>query len=125
MNILLVYPRYPNTFWSFKHALPFISKKAAFPPLGLLTVASMLPDGWQKKLVDMNTDRLSDEDIKWADYVFISAMVVQEKSAKKVIKRCNELGTKVVCGGPLFTSDHQEFDGIDHFVGKIFCICMK
>jgi len=116
LKILLVYPGIPNTFWSFKHAMKFISKKAAFPPLGLLTVASMLPKVWQKKLVDMNTAHLWDKEIKWADYVFISAMVVQEKSAKKVIKRCNELGTKVVCGGPLFTADHQEFDGVDHFV---------
>ena len=116
MKILLVYPSYPDTFWSFKHVMKFISKKAAFPPLGLLTVASMLPNGWQKKLVDMNTAHLWDKEIKWADYVFISAMVVQQNSVKKVIKRCNKIGTKVVCGGPLFTADHQEFDGVDHFV---------
>ncbi len=64
MKILLVYPRYPETFWSFTHALKFISKKAAFPPLGLLTVAAMLPDDWEKKLVDMNIIALSDEDIR-------------------------------------------------------------
>ncbi|MFC1998505.1 B12-binding domain-containing radical SAM protein [Chloroflexota bacterium] len=116
MNVLLVYPRYPNTFWSFKHALPFISKKAAFPPLGLLSVASMLPDEWQKKLVDMNTDHLSDKDIKWADYVFISGMVVQRNSAKNVIKKCNLLKTPVVAGGPLFTEEPDDFDGVDHFV---------
>ena len=80
MKILLVYPHYPETFWSFSHALRFVSKKAAFPPLGLLTIAAMLPEDWDKKLVDMNTNSLSDEDIKWADYVFISAMVVQQKS---------------------------------------------
>jgi len=116
LKILLVYPSHPDTFWSFKHAMKFISKKAAFPPLGLLTVASMLPKVWQKKLVDMNTSHLWDKELKWADYVFISAMVVQQSSAKKVIKRCNKLGIKVVCGGPLFTADHQEFDGVDHFV---------
>ncbi|MFC1998504.1 B12-binding domain-containing radical SAM protein [Chloroflexota bacterium] len=116
MKILFVYPSYPDTFWSFKHALKFISKKAAFPPLGPLTVASMLPETWQKKLVDMNTAHLWDKEIKWADYVFISAMVVQQNSVKKVIKRCNKLGAKVVCGGPLFTADHQEFEGVDHFV---------
>ena len=76
MKILLVYPQYPNTFWSFKHALKFISKKAAFPPLGLLTMAGMLSGNWEKKLVDMNVTRLNDSDIKWADYVFISAMAV-------------------------------------------------
>ena len=116
MKILLVYPKYPDTFWSFKHALKFVSKKAAFPPLGLLTVAAMLPVEWEKKLVDMNVNALTDEDIRWADYVFISAMVVQKDSAKEVIARCNENGTRVVAGGPLFTSEHEEFDEVDHFV---------
>ena len=64
MKILLVYPQYPDTFWSFKHALKFVSKKAAFPPLGLLTVAAMLPDAWEKKLIDMNVRALSDDDIQ-------------------------------------------------------------
>ncbi|MFC2014889.1 B12-binding domain-containing radical SAM protein [Chloroflexota bacterium] len=116
MKILLVYPQYPNTFWSFKHALKFVSKKAAFPPLGLLTVAAMLPEDWDKKLIDMNANPLTDKDIKWADYVFISGMTVQNKSAKEVIVRCNDLGVKIVAGGPLFTASHEEFDGVDHFV---------
>jgi radical SAM superfamily enzyme YgiQ (UPF0313 family) len=116
MKILLVYPSYPDTFWSFRHALRFISKKAAFPPLGLLTVASMLPGEWEKKLVDMNVKDLADEDIKWADYVFISAMVVQRESVKEVISRCNTLNTKTVCGGPLFTTGYDEFEGVDYFV---------
>ncbi len=116
MKILLVYPQYPDTFWSFKHALKFISKKAAFPPLGLLTVAAMLPEGWEKKLVDMNVSVLTDEDIKWADYVFVSAMVVQKDSVREVITRCRENNIRVVAGGPLFTSGYEEFDGVDHFV---------
>jgi radical SAM superfamily enzyme YgiQ (UPF0313 family) len=116
MKILLVYPSYPDTFWSFRHALRFISKKAAFPPLGLLTVASMLPGEWDKKLVDMNVKDLADEDIEWADYVFISAMVVQRESVKEVILRCNALNTKTVCGGPLFTTGYDEFEGVDYFV---------
>ncbi|MBC8459670.1 MAG: B12-binding domain-containing radical SAM protein [Deltaproteobacteria bacterium] len=116
MKILLVYPQYPDTFWSFKHALKFVSKKAAFPPLGLLTIAAMLPGEWGKKLVDMNVTRLTDEDIKWADYVFISAMVVQQNSVKEVITRCKKLNTKIVAGGPLFATGYEEFDGVDHFV---------
>ncbi|UCH42399.1 MAG: DUF4070 domain-containing protein [Dehalococcoidales bacterium] len=116
MKILLVYPRYPDTFWSFKHALKFVSKKASFPPLGLLTVAAMLPGEWEKKLVDMNIKALSDEDITWADYVFISAMVVQRDSAKEVIAHCNKLDARVVAGGPLFTTGYDEFGGVDHFV---------
>jgi hypothetical protein len=88
MNILLVYPEYPDTFWSFKHSLKFIAKKAAFPPLGLLTVAAMLPDGWRKKLVDLNVDQLTDEQLAWADLVFLSAMIVQKESALQIIARC-------------------------------------
>ena len=116
LKILLVYPQYPDTFWSFKHALKIISKKASFPPLGLLTVATMLPDEWEKKLVDTNVTTLDDKDINWADYVFISAMVVQRDSVKEVIARCRKLGAKVVAGGPLFTTGYEEFDGVDHFV---------
>ncbi len=116
LKALFVYPQYPDTFWSFKHALKFVSKKAAFPPLGLLTVAAMLPQEWEKKLVDMNISTLRDEDIKWADCVFISAMITQKESAKEVIKRCNGLGTKVVAGGPVFTTGYEEFEGVDHFV---------
>ena len=116
MKILLVYPQYPDTFWSFKHALKFVSKKAAFPPLGLLTVAAMLPGEWEKKLVDMNVTRLTDEHIKWADYVFISAMVVQQNSVKEVIARCKRLNTKIVAGGPLFTTGYEEYEGVEHFV---------
>jgi len=116
MKILLVYPQYPETFWSFKHALKFVSKKAAFPPLGLLTVAAMLPQYWEKKLVDMNVTSLTDRDISWADYVFISGMAVHKTSAKEVVSRCKNLGVKTVAGGPLFTAGFEEFVDVDHFV---------
>jgi radical SAM superfamily enzyme YgiQ (UPF0313 family) len=116
MKILLVYPQYPDTFWSFKYAIKFISKRAAFPPLGLLTVAALLPSEWEKRLVDMNVSSLQDKDLQWADYVFISAMSVQRMSSLAVIRRCNALGKKIVAGGPLFTASHDEFEGIDHFV---------
>jgi radical SAM superfamily enzyme YgiQ (UPF0313 family) len=116
MKILLVYPKYPDTFWSFKHALKFISKKAVNPPLGLLTVAAMLPEEWEQKLIDLNVAPLHDQDIAWADYVFISAMVVQKESAKEIIMRCQKAGVKIVAGGPMFTAEHENFDGVDHFV---------
>jgi radical SAM superfamily enzyme YgiQ (UPF0313 family) len=116
LNILLVCPRYPDTFWSFKYALKFISKRAAFPPLGLLTVASALPPKWKKKLIDMNTDSLKDADIAWADYVFLGAMGVQQQSVREVITRCNQLCVKIVAGGPLFATNYEEFEGVDHFV---------
>ena len=112
----MVYPQYPDTFWSFRYALKFIAKKASLPPLGLLTVAAMLPVEWEKKLVDMNVSSLTDEDINWADYVFLSAMAVQQDSVREVIARCKKLGTRLVAGGPLFTTANEEFDGVDHFV---------
>ena len=116
MNILLVSPEYPDTFWSFKHALRFVSKKVGQPPLGLLTVASLLPVAWEKRLVDLNLQKLSTKDLLWADYVFIGGMSVQAESARAVISRCNETGKPVVAGGPLFTARHEEFDGVAHFV---------
>ena len=117
MKILLVYPNYPDTFWSFKYALKFISKKASLPPLGLLTIASMLPPEWEKRLIDINVNPLKDKDLLWADYVFISAMSIQKESVKTVISRCKALGVKIVAGGPLFTSFSEEFKGTwAHFV---------
>ncbi|ASB51007.1 B12-binding domain-containing radical SAM protein [Alkalitalea saponilacus] len=116
MKILLIYPLYPDSFWSFKHALRFISKKAAVPPLGLITVSTMLPIHWQKKLVDLNVSDLDSKDIIWADYVFISAMYIQKESVNKIISECLKLGTKIVAGGPLFTQEYKNYPQIDHFV---------
>ena len=116
MNVLFVYPEYPDTFWSFKYVLKFISKKAAFPPLGLLTIGAMLPEKWHKKLVDLNVESLEDEHLAWADMVFLSAMIVQKKSAQEIINRCRSHGKKIVAGGPAFTAQHEEFTGVDHFV---------
>lgn len=116
MKIVLVYPQFPNTFWSYRYALKFISKKSVHPPLGLLTVAAMLPDEWEKKLVDMNIEPLNDKDLEGADFVFVSAMVVQKASAKEVIEKCKKKGIKVVAGGPLFTAEHEEFQDVDHLV---------
>jgi radical SAM superfamily enzyme YgiQ (UPF0313 family) len=116
MNVLLVYPRYPDTFWSFRHALKFIAKKAAFPPLGLLTVAALLPSHWTARLADLNVKPLRDSDILDADIVFISAMSIQYASAVEVIARCNRFTKTIVAGGPLFTSSHELFPTVDHFV---------
>ena len=116
MKILLVYPETPSTFWSFRNALRFISKKSSEPPLGLLTVAAMLPEDWDIKLIDTNVRTLKDDHIHWADYVFITGMNVHVSSMKDIIKRCNDLGVKVVAGGPACTTDYQEFECVDHFV---------
>ena len=116
MKILFVYPEVAETFWSFKHALRVVQRKSAFPPLGALTVAAMLPEPWEKRLVDMNVRNLKDEDILWADYVFISAMIAQKESTHKVIDRCKHLGVKTVGGGPLFNSYSEDFPDVDHIV---------
>ncbi|MDR4499101.1 MAG: B12-binding domain-containing radical SAM protein [Candidatus Scalindua sp.] len=117
MNVILLYPEFPDTFWSFKHALKFTRKKASFPPLGLLTVAAMLPSSdWVKRLVDVNVTKLTDQDLAWADYVFIGSMVIQRNSARQLIDRCKNAGVKVVAGGPLFTSEYKQFKDVDHFI---------
>ncbi len=116
MNILLIYPKFPDTFWSFTYALSFIGKKAAFPPLGLLTVASLLPEDWTKRLVDLNVESIKDKDLLWADMAFVGGMAIQRKSAKQIIARCHALNLKVVAGGPLFTSGPDEFADVDHLV---------
>ena len=116
MRVLLIYPEYPKTFWSFHYALKFISKKAGFPPLGLITIAAMLPDNWEKRLLDMNVSGLSDNDLRWADYVFISAMTVQKDSTREVIDRCRLLGVRTVAGGPLFTCNSEGYDDVDHLL---------
>lgn len=116
MNILLISPEFPETFWSFRHALTFIRRRAASPPLGLITVAALLPADWNKRLVDLNVTTLSDADLAWADYVFVGGMVVQRASAQAVIARCKASGLPVVAGGPLFTMEYEQFEGVDHFV---------
>jgi radical SAM superfamily enzyme YgiQ (UPF0313 family) len=116
MKILLIYPEFPDTFWSFKHALQFIRKRASLPPLGLLTVAAMLPQRWEKRLVDMNVRSLTDADLEWADIAFVSAMAVQRQPVVAAIARCKKAGLRVVAGGPLFTAEHEQFKDVDHFI---------
>jgi radical SAM superfamily enzyme YgiQ (UPF0313 family) len=116
MKILLVNPDAPVTFWSFKNALKFVSKKSLLPPLGLLTVAAMLPKDWEKRMVDMTVTKLRDRDIQWADYVFLTAMVIQKESVRQVIDRCRKIGTRVVAGGPLFTAVPEDYQDVDHLV---------
>ena len=116
MKVLLVYPEFPDTFWSFKHALPFQGKRSAFPPLGLLTVSAMLPNHWQKRLVDVNVQRLKDSDLKWADVVFFSAMIVQGPSLKVLIARAKQFGRRTVVGGPISSAHDPAISEADHVV---------
>jgi radical SAM superfamily enzyme YgiQ (UPF0313 family) len=117
MNILMIYPKYPVTFWSFKYTLKYISKKASFPPLGLLTVAAMLPKEWNLQLVDLNIRRLEQKELEWADYVVISAMLVQKDSVSEILQNCARLQKKVIAGGPLFTSKFEDYIHlVDHLI---------
>jgi len=116
MRVLLIYPEFPDTFWSFKHALPFVRKRASLPPLGLLTVAALMPGGWEKRLVDLNVRQLMPRDLEWADMAFVGAMTVQRASAREVVARCKAAGLTVVAGGPLFIAEHADFEQVDHFV---------
>jgi len=116
MKILLIYPEFPDTFWSFKYALKFVHKKASSPPLGLLTVAAMLPSTWDKRLVDMNVSRLKKNDLDWADMILISAMTVQRKSVLEVLHLAKQTGKPIVAGGPLFTAEPDAFPEVDHLI---------
>lgn len=116
MRILLVYPRNPATFWSFEHVVRFVSKRCAFPPLGLLTLGALLPRSWELELVDLNVRALEDEDLERADCVFLSAMIVHRDSVREIVERCRAAKKRVVAGGPLFTAAHHEFPEIEHFV---------
>src|SRR5262249_40776105 len=120
MKVLLVYPEFPNTFWSFRHALSLDGKRAEFPPLGLLTVASMLPQSWERRLVDLNVQKLSTSAIKWADVIFASAMLVQKDSLRRVVEQSKALGKKVVIGGPYISTSTTEIPEADHiFIGEV------
>ncbi|MBS0001072.1 MAG: B12-binding domain-containing radical SAM protein [Cyclobacteriaceae bacterium] len=116
MNALLIYPEIPATYWSFKYALKFVSKKSSHPPLGLATIAAMLPEKWDIKIIDQNVRALKPRDIAWADMVFISAMSIQEKMVRKLINRCKEFHKPIVAGGPLFSEDPDKFPDVDFLV---------
>ncbi|MBI4483914.1 MAG: B12-binding domain-containing radical SAM protein [Acidobacteria bacterium] len=115
-NALLVYPEFPPTYWSFKYALPFEGTRSAFPPLGLLTIAPLLPKSWNKRLVDMNMRKLRDRDLEWADVVFLSAMLVQQESFHEVVQRCKEKKIPTVAGGPYVTTGFDHIHDVDYLV---------
>src|SRR3989440_720070 len=119
MKALLVYPYFPDTYWSFRHALKFEGKRSAFPPLGLLTVSSMLPASWERRLVDLNVTRLKNADIEWADIVLCTAMIVQKDSLEEVVRRCKARGKRVVVGGPYVSTSAEHLPDADHiFIGE-------
>ena len=119
MKVLLVNPEFPDTYWSFRHALPFEGKRCAFPPLGLLTVSALLPASWERRLVDLNIEKLRTSDIEWADMVMATAMLVQEDSLRDVVRRAKDRGKRVVIGGPYITTTIHDLPEADHiFLGE-------
>jgi radical SAM superfamily enzyme YgiQ (UPF0313 family) len=119
MKTLLIYPEFPETYWSFRHALSFEGKHSAFPPLGLLTISALLPETWERRLVDLNVQPLKPSDIEWADVVFASAMLVQKDSLQRVVERCKAYGKRVVVGGPYVTTSAEQLLKADHiFLGE-------
>ena len=116
MNALLIYPEFPDTFWSFKHALKFLGKRAAQPPLGLMTVAALLPRAWNKRLVDTNVELLRDRELAWADVVLLSGMHIQRESLLAIVERCRALGLRTVVGGPIASSVPAAELKADHVV---------
>jgi len=115
-NVLLLYPQIPKTFWSMHYLNKLTGFKSSYPPLGLMTIAPMLPKSWNKRLIDTNTERLKSSDLAWADLVLISAMNVQEKSVHDLVKICKDYHLTTVAGGPLFTHEYDKFPSIDYFV---------
>jgi radical SAM superfamily enzyme YgiQ (UPF0313 family) len=116
LKALLVYPEFPETFWSYSFALRMVRKKSLMPPLGLLTVAALFPANWEKRLVDLNLAPLKARDLAWADLVFIGAMAVQRQAARRIIDQCKAAGKTVIAGGPLFTGEYALFENVDHFI---------
>ena len=116
MKCLLVYPKFPDTYWSFRHALSFEGKRSAFPPLSLLTVSALLPPSWERRLIDMNVRRLQPADIRWADIVLVSGMLIQKESLLRVVNLCNAVGKQVVVGGPYVSGSKEGVPGANHIV---------
>ena len=106
MNVLLLYPEFPKTtYWSLHNALPYIGKKASLPPLGLITIAALLPKEWNLKLIDLNIEKLKNKDIEWSDIVFTSTMIVQKESHRNVVQKIKSFQKPIVAGGPEVTQN--------------------
>jgi radical SAM superfamily enzyme YgiQ (UPF0313 family) len=116
MNALLIYPEWPDTYWSFRHALPFQGKRSAYPPLGLLTIAALLPTHWAKRLVDTNVRALKDSDLAWADVALVSGMLVQKDKLLVILNRCRAHGVRTVVGGPIASGFGELHLHADHVV---------
>ena len=101
MRVLLLYPRFPKSFWSFEKTLELIGRKAMLPPLGLATVAAILPQDWDYQLVDHNVRDVTEAEWDWADLVLMSAMIVQKEDMLNLVQEAKRRQKPVAVGGPL------------------------
>jgi radical SAM superfamily enzyme YgiQ (UPF0313 family) len=119
MRALLVQAASPRTYWSYDHSLPFVNKGAVLPPLGLATLAAHLPPTWQPRIRDAHLGPVSDEDLRWADAVLVSGMLVQQASIRELLGRAKRLGKVTVLGGPAPTTSPEAFPDATHlFLGE-------
>src|SRR5262245_11257487 len=114
MNALLVYPLTPRTYWGFQLSVGIVGKSASLPPLGLATLAAQLPSSWRLRLVDLNVEPLRDEDLRWADVVLLTGMLIHAPSMHEVLARARSLGVRTVVGGPGASSTPAAFADADH-----------
>lgn len=117
MRALLVQAATPITYWGYQHSLPFIRKGATLPPLGLATLAAHLPTSWELRIRDLHLAPLDDAELRWADAVLVSGMLVQAESVREVLVRAKELGKVTVVGGPASTTSPDAFPEATH----VFC----
>ncbi len=118
MRALLVYPQFPKTFWSYEKILELVNRKVLLPPLGLITVAAILPQTWEFKLVDRNIRAVTDDEWQWADIVIMSGMIVQKADMLDQIAIAKRYGKRVAVGGPYPTSMPQDMEaaGVDYLI---------
>jgi radical SAM superfamily enzyme YgiQ (UPF0313 family) len=111
MNILCVYPAFPRTYWGAEYTMRFVGRKSILPPLGLLTVAALLPADWNVKLCDLNTRALDEAELRWADAVFISGMIIQREGLHEIARAARKLGKPVIAGGPYASTSPADLAG--------------
>jgi radical SAM superfamily enzyme YgiQ (UPF0313 family) len=113
MKILLTYPETPVSYWGFQHALALDGRRGAFPPLGLLTVAALLPQEWEFRLADGNTKPITDDAIAWADAVLVGGMRIEMSRMHELLRRARRLGKRTVAGGPAVSTSPDDFGDAD------------
>jgi radical SAM superfamily enzyme YgiQ (UPF0313 family) len=117
IKVLMIWPRFPASFWSFAKIMEILPKRAIHPPLGLLTVAALCPKTWELRLIDRSVEDLRESDLEWADLVMVSGMHVQKHDIHGLLRRARALGKRTMIGGPYASSEPQVLARLaDHVV---------